>query len=189
MKNNINEIYENKDSLKQLIRQLDLSGDKTLAGQMVHALGAYFLIIYKENIGKEILPSSLLPLKRASIRYWMYEYYKTVFYKKREILQYQESAVTNLSKFQDMSQEEWETIKNMDDVHILDKIKYFKSNTNIDTTSLDNIDLIIYNRSIDEGIERDMLYEELKSVPKKLNYTTISMAIICIIIALYFFLK
>jgi len=54
---------------------------------------------------------------------------------------------------------------------------------------LNNIDQIIYKRSIDESIERDALYEGLKSVPKKLNYTTIFIAIICVIIALYFFWK
>lgn len=185
MKTQIKEIYENKDSLKQLILQIDASGDTSLSGQMIYALGAYFNILYKENIGQEVFPSSLLPLKKASIRYWMHEYYKTVFYKKRKILQYQEIGVTNLSKFQDMSQEEWDIIKNMNEVQLIKKINYFKSNNSMDTSSLDNIDTIIYTRSIEESIEKDMLYDELKSIPKKKKYIPILIAALCIIITMY----
>jgi hypothetical protein len=166
----INEIYNDINSIRLIINQIDETNDETLTGQMIYAIGAYNNLLYKDLPFHSpiIINRNLLPLSIDRYKFWTQKYIIGEFVKNRKILKYQEEGALSYTLYNDLNDEEWTYIKdekNFDNLNdfIRNNPKFIDNDNDIPIL----IQKILIRQLIFKEKEKAELYNILKSYKSK----------------------
>ncbi len=131
------------ESITKMIQLLSgMGNDEKTIMQLTSALGVYIQKLQKEYDYSPVFPQEILPLSKSKIKKWGYEYAYLAVKKEGELKQFQQDGALCFTRFQEISQTQWEAIK---------------------TRSIDS--LTLYNADMrDKGFSEIIIPEEYKTI-------------------------
>ncbi len=187
----INEIYNDINSIRLIINQIDETNDEILTGQMIYAIGAYNNLLYKDLPFRSpiIINRNLLPLSINRYKFWTQKYIIGEFVKNRKILKYQEEGALSYTLYNDLNDEEWSYIKdekNFDNLNgfIINNPKFINNENEIPIP----IQKILIRQLMFKEKEKAELYNILQSYKSKTNFYK-PVVILIFLVVVYLILK